>query len=329
MQQRKLGKNGPTVSALGLGCMGMSTFYVDEKNRDEAESIATIHAALDAGITFLNTGDFYGMGHNEMLIARALKERSEKPTISVKFGAMRSPSGAFVGFDARPAAVKNFASYSLQRLGVEVIDIYQPSRVDPGVPFEETIGAVKDLIVEGKVRYLGISEANPEQIRRANAVHEVAALEIEYSIATRFIEKEILKTTTELGISVVAYGALSRGLLTKKHAGGFSKGDFRSHLPRFQGANLKNNEERIYVLESIAKQKECSTAQLAFAWLLSRDESIIPLVGTSNRVRLAENLKSLEVKLSEADIAELDRSFPEGAFLGERYPEQQMGMVPK
>jgi len=249
MQQRKLGKNGPTVSALGLGCMGMSAFYVDASTRNDAESIQTIRAALDTGVSFLNTGDFYGMGHNESLIAQALSGRKERPVISVKFGALRSHSGAFLGFDARPAAVKNFAAYSLQRLGVDAIDIYQPARIDPTVPIEDTVGAIKDLIVEGKVRYLGLSEANPDQIRRAHAVYPVTALEIEYSIATRFVEESILKTTRELGIGVVAYGALSRGLLTSRHKGGFGPGDFRSHLPRFQGENLKNNEGRIRALE--------------------------------------------------------------------------------
>jgi aryl-alcohol dehydrogenase-like predicted oxidoreductase len=327
MRTQLLGKNGPRVSAMGLGCMGMSDFYGSRRTRDEAESLATLQAALDAGINFLDTGDFYGMGHNEMLIARAILGRSERPIISVKFGAQRSPSGAFLGFDGRPPAVKTFAAYSLQRLGVEAIDIYQPSRVDPKVPIEETVGAVADLIREGKVRYLGISEANEEQIRRAHAVHPVTALQIEYSLATRFIESRILPTVRELGIGLVAYGVVSRGLLTGALPDSLGPEDFRSHLPRFQGESYRRNLDKVRLLQAMAAERGCSAAQLAFAWLLSRGEGILPLIGTSRRTRLAENLGALQISLTRDELAKLDQAFPNGSMEGDRYPAEQMGIV--
>jgi aryl-alcohol dehydrogenase-like predicted oxidoreductase len=327
MRTRNLGAQGPAVSAIGLGCMGMSDFYGSKASRDDAESLATIGAALDAGVTLLDTGDFYGMGHNEALVAKAIAGRREGVFLSVKFGAQRSHSGAFLGFDGRPVAVKTFAAYSLQRLGVEVIDLYQPARVDPAVPLEETVGAVADLIKEGKVRYLGVSEMNAAQLRRAHAVHPVAALQIEYSLATRVIEPEILPTARELGVAIVAYGALSRGLLTNSFDGKLPLGDFRAHSPRFTGANLAHNLDRVAVLREIAAAKGCSAAQLAIAWVLARGEDIIPIVGTTKRSRLPEILGALDIELDAGDLARLEEAFPPGAIAGERYPVQQMGMV--
>jgi aryl-alcohol dehydrogenase-like predicted oxidoreductase len=307
--------------------MGMSDFYRSRAGRDDAESLATITEALDSGITLIDTGDFYGMGHNEALVARAIAGRRESVFLSVKFGALRSPSGAFLGFDGRPAAVKNFAAYSLQRLGVDVIDLYQPARVDPAVPYEETIGTVADLIREGKVRHLGISEASAEQMRRAHAVHPVTALQIEYSLATRLIEGEILPAARELGVGIVAYGALSRGLLSGTFDGTLVPGDFRAHSPRFTGQNLAHNLERVAALQEIAARKGCTASQLAIAWVLARGEDIVPIVGTTKRTRLRENLQALSITLDASDLAELDQAFAPGAIAGERYPEQQMQLV--
>ncbi len=329
MKTKQPGKHAPQMSALGLGCMGMSDFYGSAATRDDRENEAVIRAALDAGITLFNTGDFYGSGRNEALLGRALKGRRDQALISVKFGALRSPGGAFLGYDGRPNSVKNFASYSLQRLGVDVIDIYQPSRVDPATPYEDTIGAVADLIQEGKVRYLGISEANADQIRKAHAVHPVAALEIEYSLATRFIEASILPTVRELGIGVIAYGVVGRGLLTGALPEQLAAEDFRAHLPRFQGETLQRNLEKTTVLQRIARERGATPAQIAIAWVLSRGEDVIPLVGTTNQTRLAENLNALEISLSPAELAELDASFPAGAIVGDRYPTALMGMVAK
>ncbi|MBM9502762.1 aldo/keto reductase [Leptospira sp. 201903071] len=327
MKKKKLGTNGPQVSEVGLGCMGMSDFYGNQETRDRAESLRTIHAALDAGINLLNTGDFYGIGHNELLISEALKTTSSEPLISVKFGALRTPQGGFSGYDARPTAVKNFAAYSLVRLGVDVIDIYQPSRVDPNVPIEETVGAISELIKEGKVRYLGLSEASPENIRRAHKIHPVTALEIEYSLATRLIEKEILSTARELGIGIVPYGILSRGLLSGKIAGNLQEGDFRSHSPRFMGKNLESNLERVNVLQELAKEKNCTPAQLAIAWVLHQGNDIVPLLGSTRTSSLKENLGALSIELSPEELIRMSDSFPEGSFQGERYPAPQMQTV--
>jgi pyridoxine 4-dehydrogenase len=315
------------MSAIGLGCMGMSDFYGSAAARDERAGEEVIKAALDAGVTLFNTGDFYGSGRNEALLGRALKGRRDQAVISVKFGALRSPGGAFLGYDGRPNSVKNFASYSLQRLGVDVIDIYQPSRVDPATPYEDTIGAVADLIQEGKVRYLGVSEANADQIRIAHAVHPVAALEIEYSLATRLIEANILPTARELGIGVIAYGVVGRGLLTGALPTQLAAEDFRAHLPRFQGDNLARNLEKTAILERIARERGATAAQIAIAWVLSRGEDVVPLVGTTNKTRLSENLNALEISLSPAELAELDASFPADAIVGDRYPTALMGMV--
>jgi aryl-alcohol dehydrogenase-like predicted oxidoreductase len=332
MKMRQLGASGPTVSAIGLGCMRMSNVHGlnAPKNRDdEEEAIATIHASLDAGINLLDTGDFYGMGHNEMLVGRAIKGRRDDAIISVKFGAQRSPSGAFLGVDARPNSVKNFAAYSLQRLGIDVIDIYQPGRVDPDVPVEDTIGAIADLIQEGTVRYLGLSEATAEHIRRAHAVHPVTALEIEYSMATRFIEREILATTRELGIGVVAYGVAAQGLLLGNINGPLPLDDLRRKmLPRFQDDNIRHNLDAIAVLKALAAAKGFSPAQIAVAWVLSRGDDIVPLIGMSRPSRLPENLATLDIVFSPDELTRLDAAFGPGAIIGDRYPAPLMRLSP-
>lgn len=329
MQTKQLGKNGPKTSAIGLGCMGMSDFYGTKETRNDTESIETIKAALDSGISFLNTADYYGTGHNELLIREALKGRKDNPIISVKFGGLRTPSGGFSGFDLRPEAVKNFAAYSLTRLGVEAIDIYEPGRIIPGIPIEDTIGAIADLVKEGKVKYIGLSEANAEQLRKAHSVHPISVVEVEYSLATRVIEKELLPICRELGIGVVAYGVLSRGLLSGTLTGKFAPTDFRSHAPRFTGENFEANQKRIAVLKKMADEKSCTPSQLAIAWVLHQGNDILPLVGTTKRNRLKENLEALNVQLSQTELKQLNEAFPEGAFEGGRYAEEHMGIVVK
>jgi aryl-alcohol dehydrogenase-like predicted oxidoreductase len=306
MINRKLGSTGPEVSALGLGCMGMSDLYGPA---DRSESIATIHAALDAGITLLDTGDFYGMGHNEMLISEALAGRDRsKVVISVKFGALRDPDGNWLGYDARPAAVKTFLAYSLRRLGTDCIDIYRPSRLDPAVPIEETLGAIADMVKAGYVRYIGLSEVGADTIRRANAVHPISDLQIEYSLISRGIEGEILPACRELGIGITAYGVLSRGLIS----GHWSKTregerDFRGNVPRFQGANLEANLALVEKLRGIAEKISASVAQVAIAWVAAQGRDIVPLVGARRRDRLTEALGALDVKLSPDNLAALAR----------------------
>src|SRR5271169_1350820 len=289
MQQIQLGRNGPTVSAFGLGCMGMSGGYGPA---DDKESIATIHAALEAGITLIDTGDFYGMGHNEMLIGEALKGgKRERVVLSVKFGALRCPDGSWNGIDARPAAVKNFLAYTLRRLATDHVDVYRPARIDPKVPIEETVGAIADLIKAGHARYLGLSEVGVETIRRAHAVHPVVDVQLEYSLMSRAIEGAILPELRKLGISVTAYGVLSRGLMAGQARPAGDKMDIRAaRLPRFQGENLERNLALVAALARVAKAKGATPAQAAIAWVASRGADIVPLVGARTRERLAEAL---------------------------------------
>jgi aryl-alcohol dehydrogenase-like predicted oxidoreductase len=316
---RKLGSHGPEVSSVGLGAMGMSGMYGPA---DEAESIATIHAALDAGIDLLDTGDFYGMGHNEMLIGRALEgiER-DRVLLSVKFGAQRGPDGSWLGYDARPAAVKTALAYSLQRLRTDHIDIYRPARLDPEVPIEETVGAIAELVAAGYVRWIGLSEVGAETIRRAAAAHPICDLQIEYSIVSRGIEREILPTCRELGIAITAYGVLSRGLISGHWSPGrqLQSTDFRRHAPRFQGENLEHNLALVEALRQIADAKGASVAQIAIAWVLARGEDIVPLVGARSRDRLEEALGALELQLSDGDLEQIERAVPADAVAGARY----------
>ncbi|MEN3307569.1 MAG: hypothetical protein V7603_3771 [Micromonosporaceae bacterium] len=324
MNLRSLGTNGPQVSALGLGCMGMSDFYGPA---DEAESIATIHAALDAGITLLDTGDFYGMGRNEMLIRDALRGRHrDAVAISVKFGALRDPANGWNGYDGRPAAVKNFLTYSLNRLGTDHIDVYRIARVDPDVPIEDTVGAIAELVKAGYVRHAGLSEAGADTIRRAHAAHPIADVQLEYSLLSRGIEQRILPTCRELGIGVTAYGVLSRGLLSGRWSADRSTtdGDFRSYSPRFQGDNLAHNLALVEALRAVADQRGATVAQIAIAWVLSRGEDIVPLIGARRRDRLAESLGALELTLSATDLARIEEAVPEGAAAGERYAPAQL-----
>ena len=327
MKSIQLGKTGPIVTAPGLGTMGMSDMYGTKETRNDAESIETIRAALDMGINFLDTGDYYGMGHNELLIRDALKGRREKPVISVKFGALRSPSGEWLGFDTRPEAVKTFAAYSLNRLGIDAIDIYQPGRIHPAIPIEDTVGAIADLVQQGKVKFIGLSEASPDLIRRAHKVHPITAVEVEYSLASRVIENELLQVCRELGIGVVSYGVLSRGLLSGELTGKFAPGDFRAHAPRFTGENFDENKKRVAVLQDMAKEKGCTASQLALAWVLHQGNDILPLFGTTKKIRLKENMDAANIALSDEELSMLDRNFPEGAFSGTRYAAPQMGMV--
>jgi len=326
MEQRPLGKNGPSVSAFGLGCMGMSGVYGPA---DRQESIATIHAALDAGITLLDTGDFYGMGHNEMLIAEALKGMPrDRALLSVKFGALRDPAKGWVGFDARPAAVKTFLAYSLQRLGVDYIDIYRPARLDPKVPIEETVGAIAEMVQAGYVRYIGLSEVGAETLRRAAAVHPISDLQIEYSLISRGIEAAILPAARALGIGITAYGVLSRGLISGHwQKGALAAGDFRAHSPRFQGANAEANLALVAALRQVADGKGVSTAQAAIAWVAAQGRDIVPLIGARRRDRLAEALGALDVVLSPQDIAAIERAVPKGAASGDRYPAAAMAAL--
>jgi aryl-alcohol dehydrogenase-like predicted oxidoreductase len=322
VKMRRLGRDGPLVSAIGLGCMRMSNIMggpqPEPDSDSDSESIATIEAALDAGITLLNTGDFYGMGHNEALIARAIRHRRDQAFLSAKCGILRTHTGKILGMDGRPSAIKNYAAYSLQRLGVEYIDLFQPARADPSVPYEETIGAVADLIGEGKVRYLGVSEIDADQLCRAHSTHPVTALEIEYSLASRFIEREMLPVARELGVGVVAYGVVTQGLLAGAMQGGVVEGTLASSFPRFQGENLRKNLETVSLLERLAQSKHRTPAQLAIAWVLSRGDDIVPLIGMSRRSRLPENLGALDVTLSAEELAELDQAFAPGAIAGSR-----------
>ncbi len=322
MKSRKLGANGPEVSAIGLGCMGMSDLYGPS---DRGESIATIHAALDAGVTLLDTGDFYGMGHNEMLIAEALKGRARDGVLlSVKFGAQRDPAGGWIGYDGRASAVKTALAYSLKRLGVDHIDIYRPARVDPNVPIEETVGAIADMVKAGYVRYVGLSEAGAETIRRASAVHPIADLQIEYSLISRGVEEAILPACRALGVGVTAYGVLSRGLISGHWSKERRVAGFRGSSPRFQGENLERNLELVNAIRKIAQEKGVSVAQIAIAWVLARGDDIVPVIGARSRVRLAELLGALDVSLTPEDFAALEAAVPKDAAAGSRYGEAQM-----
>jgi aryl-alcohol dehydrogenase-like predicted oxidoreductase len=318
MQTLQLGRNGPTVAAFGLGCMGMSGGYGPA---DDKESIATIHAALDAGITMIDTGDFYGMGHNEMLIREAIKGgKRERAFIAVKCGAMRAPDLKYLGDDGRPAAVKNFLSYSLRRLGTDYIDLYQPSRVDPAVPIEDTVGAIAEMVKAGYVRHIGLSEASATTVRRAHAAHPVAALQIEYSLFSRDIEHEILPTLRELGIALVAYGVLSGGLISDRaEAARTAASEIRTRKPRFFAENFSKNFALVEAIKKIAKEKGATTQQLAFAWVKSRGDDIVPLIGARRRDQLAEALGALEVKLTPADLAGIETAVPATAVAGTRY----------
>jgi len=321
---RQLGATGPLVSSLGLGCMGMSGTY---GTADRVESIATIHAAFDAGITLLDTGDFYGMGHNELLIADALEGRSrDAVVISVKFGAQRGPDGSWLGYDARPQAVKAALAYTLQRLRVDHLDVYRPARLDANVPIEETVGAIAELVQAGYVRHIGLSEVGAETIRRAAAVHPICDLQIEYSLISRGIERAIVPTCRELGIGITAYGVLSRGLISGRYVAdsGIGTGDIRGRMPRFQGDNLRHNLALVERLREIADSKGVSVVQIAFAWVLSRGEEIVPLIGARRRDQLKEALGALEVELSPDDLERIAEAVPPDAAAGDRYGAPQM-----
>jgi aryl-alcohol dehydrogenase-like predicted oxidoreductase len=321
-EPRKLGLTGPAVFPLALGCMGMSGVYGPS---DDAESIATIHAAIDAGVNLLDTGDFYGMGHNEMLLGRALRLLREKVVLSVKFGAQRAPDGTWIGFDSRPAAVKTALAYSLKRLGVDFIDIYRPSRLDPTVPIEDTIGAIAEMVKAGYVRHIGLSEVGPETIRRAVAVHPIVDLQIEYSLVSRSPEAKIFPLLAERGISATTYGALSRGLLSGSQPA--PAGDFRARLPRFTGNNLARNQQLVAKLQQIAHGKGITPAQLAVAWVLAKGGFIVPVIGARTRAQLAESLGALAVEFTADELAAIEAAVPAEAVAGARYDPAQMRVL--
>jgi aryl-alcohol dehydrogenase-like predicted oxidoreductase len=329
MTIRQLGTNGPSVLAIGLGCMRMTPMgHGFAHQGTDADGIATIQAMLDRGVTLLDTGDFYSMGANEMLVGKAIRHRRDRAFLSVKTGALRSPSGAFLGVDLRPNSLKNFCTYSLQRLGVDYIDLYQPSRADPNVPIEDTVGAIADLIKDGKVRYLGVSEHNADQLRRAHAVHPVAAIEIEFSLACRFIEREILPTARELGVGIVPYSVVTQGLLTSEFPAELLPNDSRRIFPRFQGENLAKNIAAARQLGGLAKRKGVTVAQLAIAWVLAQYEMMVPIIGMGKPSRVEENVAAASLELTAADLSELNAAFVPGAVAGNRYPGPLNDLVP-
>ena len=326
MKTRQLGKSGLKVSAVGLGCMGMSEFY---GTGDEAEAVATIHRALDLGVNLLDTADMYGLGANETLLGKAIRDRRGQVVLATKFGNVRDATGKFLGVNGRPEYVRSACEASRKRLGLDVIDLYYQHRVDPGVPIEDTVGAMRDLVLAGKVRFLGLSEAAPQTLRRAVKVHPIAALQTEYSLWTRDVEGEILPVCRELGIGFVAYSPLGRGFLTGriKKIEDLSDADWRRNSPRFQAANLERNLELVHCIERTAKAKHCTPAQLALAWVLAQGDDIVPIPGTKRRLYLEENLEALNVHLTAGNLKALDESIRPGMAAGERYPAQAMQAV--
>jgi aryl-alcohol dehydrogenase-like predicted oxidoreductase len=320
---RPLGTTGPRVFPIALGCMGMSAGVYGTS--DEVESIATIHAALERGVDIIDTGDFYGLGHNEMLVGRAVKDRRDRALLSVKFGALRGPDGAFIGIDTRPVAIKSALAYTLTRLGVDHIDIYRPARLDPSVPIEDTIGAIADLVKAGYVRHIGLSEVGPDTIRRAHAVHPIVDLQIEYALVSRGPETAIFPLLADLGIAATAYGVLSRGLLAGSRP--TTSGDYRAHLPRFSGENGERNRRLVAALAEIAAERAVTPSQLAIAWVLAKNPTVVPLLGARTRRQLDESLGALDVKLTAADLAAIEQAVPAAAVAGTRYDAHQMAAL--